>query len=213
VPFFIFPTLYEAYENFNKQHGLGLSFIKFAVLATTGESLGLRIQKGVYSYRGFGLLPRAIVWGFLGMLIYMAFAIFSNGTPALLEQLGWEDATKVAREGTFGSKLGIAFAISVLMNLIFAPVMMTLHKITDTHILYNNGVWNALFKRMDVVSILKHLNWEVHWHLVLKKTIPLFWIPAHTLTFLLPSEYRVLFAALLGIVLGVILSFANRVKV
>lgn len=70
----------------------------------------------------------------------------------------------------------------------------------------------ALFKKIEVANLLKNLNWEVHWHLVLKKTIPLFWIPAHTLTFLLPSEYRVLFAALLGIVLGVILSFANRVN-
>jgi hypothetical protein len=49
----------------------------------------------------------------------------------------------------------------------------------------------------------------VQWGFVFKKTIPLFWYPAHTLTFLLPAEYRILFAALLGIVLGVLLSVAS----
>ena len=43
---------------------------------------------------------------------------------------------------------------------------------------------------------------------VFKKTIPFFWIPAHTITFLLPGQYQVLFAALLGVALGIILSIA-----
>jgi hypothetical protein len=47
------------------------------------------------------------------------------------------------------------------------------------------------------------------WGFVFKKTIPFFWIPAHTITFLLPPELRVLFAAALGIVLGVILALAS----
>jgi hypothetical protein len=42
------------------------------------------------------------------------------------------------------------------------------------------------------------------------KTIPIFWIPAHTITFLLPSEYRVLSAAFLSIALGTILAFAKK---
>jgi hypothetical protein len=36
----------------------------------------------------------------------------------------------------------------------------------------------------------------------------LFWIPAQTITFLLPEEFRALFAAVLGIVLGVLLAIA-----
>jgi hypothetical protein len=52
----------------------------------------------------------------------------------------------------------------------------------------------------------------VQWNFVLKKTIPFFWIPAHTITFLMPADFRVLFAALLGIVLGVILAVANMKK-
>jgi hypothetical protein len=45
---------------------------------------------------------------------------------------------------------------------------------------------------------------------VVLKTIPIFWIPAHTVTFLLPPEYRVLMAAFLSIALGGILAFAKR---
>jgi hypothetical protein len=61
---------------------------------------------------------------------------------------------------------------------------------------------------MDVGTILAGINWQVHWHFVLKKTIPFFWIPAHTITFLLPDAWRVLFAAILGIMLGVILAMS-----
>ena len=42
-----------------------------------------------------------------------------------------------------------------------------------------------------------------------QKTIPFFWIPAHTITFILPQDYRVLFAAVLGIALGVLLAIAS----
>jgi hypothetical protein len=52
----------------------------------------------------------------------------------------------------------------------------------------------------------------VQWNFVFKKTIPLFWFPAHTITFLLPSQFQVLFAALLGVALGVILAIANNKK-
>jgi hypothetical protein len=48
----------------------------------------------------------------------------------------------------------------------------------------------------------------VQWGFVFKKTIPLFWFPAHTITFLLPAHLQVLFAAVLSIFLGIILSVA-----
>jgi hypothetical protein len=57
--------------------------------------------------------------------------------------------------------------------------------------------------------MLKKIDWQVMWGFVFKKTLPLFWIPAHTVTFLLPEMHRVLFAALLGIVLGTILAIAG----
>ena len=45
--------------------------------------------------------------------------------------------------------------------------------------------------------------------LVLFRTVLFFWIPVHTITFLLPEAFRVLFAALLGAVLGLILAWAG----
>jgi hypothetical protein len=48
------------------------------------------------------------------------------------------------------------------------------------------------------------------WGFVFKKTIPFFWIPAHTITFLLPPQYRVLYAALLSVVLGILLGVAGK---
>ena len=75
LPFFLFEKVYEAYYQFNLEQGLLMSFIKFAILATLGEVIGLRIKTGNYHQIGFGILPRAIVWGFLGVSIYVAFAM------------------------------------------------------------------------------------------------------------------------------------------
>ena len=101
-----------------------------------------------------------------------------------------------------------ALLISLTMNTTFAPVFMTLHKITDTHILNNGGSLRALVRPIPMRRIISSLNWEVQWGFVFKKTIPFFWIPAHTITFLLAPQYQVLFAALLGVMLGILLSVA-----
>lgn len=205
APFILWQEAFDFYDSFNREHGMFTSFVKFAVLATTGELIGLRIQTGKYFKPGFGILPRAIVWGFLGLAINAAFVIFAKGTPAFLLYLGLD-----LNQNTFGNQLLTAFSISAAMNLVFAPVMMTFHKITDTHIIQNQGTIKGFLKPIHFSEIFEKLNWKVQWDFVFKKTIPFFWIPAHTITFMLPPQYRVLFAAILGIVLGVILAFANQ---
>ncbi len=207
---------------FNSDYWHITSFIKFALLATLGESLGLRISKGMYNFDGFGLLPRAIVWGLLGLGIKMAFVIFAVGSPVMLEKLfGLENAVLSMKEANVftafdnslgGTRLLTAFSISVLINLIFAPVFMTLHKITDIHIIDNGGTIKGFFTPIKYKEIFPKLNWFVQWDFVFKRTIPFFWVPAHTITFLMPSEYRIIFAAVLGIFLGVILSIAANKK-
>ena len=211
-PFFLSANVYEAYNSFNKAHGMIMSFIKFGILATMGESIGLRIAKGVYNEKGFGIIPRAIVWGILGMGIKMAFVIFASGAPIFLEYLGIKGAIFSMAGGFSATKLLCAFVISATMNTIFAPVMMTLHKITDIHIVNNGGTVGGLFRKIKFGDIISNLNWNVQWNFVFKKTIPFFWIPAHTITFLLPTEFQVLFAAILGIALGVILAIASKKK-
>ena len=208
-PFIIFKPAFDFYNSFNKAHGMVMSFIKFAILATLGEMIALRIRKGFYNEKGFGILPRALVWGFLGLTIKAAFSIFSSGTPVFLEYLGVSDATAAMKSGFGSEKLLVAFCISTAMNLVFAPVMMTFHKITDTHILTTGGTLGGFFTPIPFGRIFQQINWDIQWNFVFKKTIPFFWIPAHTITFLLPTDNQVLFAALLGMALGLILSFAS----
>ena len=207
LPFTISDTIYNWYLSFNAEHGMVMSFLK-----TMGELLGLRISRGVYYFEGFGVLPRAIVWGILGMGINMAFIVFSTGVPAFMGYMGMDNPSGVMAGSLTFEKVLLAFSVSVVMNSIFAPVFMTLHKITDMHIMNNGGTLRGLFTPIKMGDIMQNLNWKVQWGFVFKKTIPLFWFPAHTITFLLPGEMRVLFAALLGVLLGVILSVAARKK-
>ena len=208
--FIFIPPVTNWYLQFNKEHGMIMSFFKFALLATLGEVIALRIKTGFYNEPGFGIIPRMIVWGFLGITVNIAFQIFSSGGPIFLAYLGLSNAPE-AMKGNFSAlKLLDAFTISTTMNLTFAPVMMTFHKITDTHIIKSRGSVSGLFSPIPFASIFKNMNWDVMWNFVYKKTIPFFWIPAHTITFMLPAEFRVLFAAVLGIALGLILAIASQ---
>ena len=223
TPFFIPATGFFAWFcAATAAHPYIMAFFKFAILATLGEMLALRIREGVYNKKGFGVLPRMIVWGFLGMAIAMSMDIFKSGTPTFLGKVadaltgnkGHIDAYSGWSAWDFGwGKLGIAFAVSVLMNSIFAPVMMTFHKCTDIHITDNGGTVRGLLRPMKMREIIsKKVNWDVQWNLVIKKTIPLFWFPMHTITFILPQNLQVLFAALLGVALGLILALAGGSK-
>jgi hypothetical protein len=207
--FINFSAILNSYLTINKNHGMITSFIKFGLLATFGEMLGLRIKTGYYVQKGFGIIPKIIVWGFIGLTIKMAFVIFATGTPQFLCYLGIKDAATTFNSDFTLAKLGVSFAISCAMNIIYAPVMMTFHKITDLHIASNNGKLRSIIKPIAFSEIFSKIDWNIQWHFVFKKTIPLFWIPAHTVTFLLPSEFQVLFAAILSIVLGLILALAT----
>ena len=212
APFFIFHDVYNGYETINQQFPLIMAFFKFAILATFGEVLGLRIRTGKYNAPHFGIIPRALIWGFLGMWIAASMGIFRSGVPAYLDKFQIFGGISEAMQASFSLlKLCGAFCISVMMNTTFAPVFMTLHKITDTHITQTGGTLKGFFSnKIPFTQIISSLNWKVQWSFVFKKTIPFFWIPAHTLTFILPYNIQVLFAAFLGICLGVILSIAAR---
>ena len=75
-------------------------------------------------------------------------------------------------------------------------------------ILFDGG----FFTPLHMGDTLAGLDWHRQWNFVFKKTIPLFWYPAHTVTFLLPGDARVLFAALLGVILGILLAVAAHRK-
>mgnify|MGYP006296128083 CR=1 FL=1 len=197
---FVYPPSYAGYTELYARLPATLSFLKFAVLATFGEILVARLRTGRYLPPAFGLLPKAIVWGVLGVFIWLAFGIFSHGVSATL----FPGLT----EPGVGMQVLRAASISIFMNIIFAPMMMMTHHLTDTYIAAHAGRFPIAQFRLR--PLLGEINWDRMWGFVYKKTIPLFWIPAHTVTFLLPAEIRVLFAVVLSVVLGLLLTISAK---
>lgn len=208
VPFFLSEKLYDFFIWFSTDWAFTASFIKFAILATMGEMLGSRIRTGFYLPEGFALLYRAVVWGLLGMTVKAAFMIFGGGTPIIMEHLGLKNASAVMAGPVTGARVLLAFAISTFLNIFYAPVLMVTHRVSDLHIASAAGDRRKLLKVPDVKGLLASIDWNSMWGIVLKKSIPLFWIPAQTVNFLLPEEFRILVAAIYSTVLGVILALA-----
>lgn len=211
APFFVFNCVYQTYLNWNASNPYLLAFVKFAILGTFGEMLAARIRTGHYYNAEFGVFPKMVIWGLLGMWIALAMKIFAIGVPVVMEKLFETEGLAAAMQGEFSlMKLAGAFCISVIMNTSFAPVFMTLHKMCDMHIAQYHGKVACLTKPICMAELLSSTNWSAQWNFVFKKTIPLFWIPAHTITFILPASFQVLFAALLGVALGLILAIAAK---
>lgn len=200
--FFIFPGTRLLYEHGYAAVPAIVSFVKFALLATGGEWFARRLKTHSYSLKGFGLFPKAIIWGILGIFIYLAFQIFGSGVPAAFPF--------IKNPAIFGMKLLGAFLTSLMMNLIFSPVLMLIHHLTDNYITLNNGRFPI--HGIAIRPLLDKIDWQRMWGFVFSKTIPFFWIPAHTITFLLPEQYRTLFAAILSVILGILLGIAGTKK-
>ena len=86
---------------------------------------------------------------------------------------------------------GRAFAISTTMNLQFGPFLVIMHRLLDNAVMRKRN-WDNIDK--SLLSLL--------W----------FWMPAHTITFILPKPFQIGLAALWSVVLGIILGFYNRRK-
>jgi len=172
-----------------------MGFFKIALLGTMGELLGARIALGQWCLSGIRLWQRALVWGVLGWVFTVVFPLFSFGVDGLL--------AKGLIPGE-GSAVAAAFWKSLFMNLIFAFPMMVSHRITDT--LIERG---QLFSVWPLVDVFTGIDWKNMFRIVAFSCL-WFWIPAHTFTFTLPPEYRVVCAALLAVALGCILGLAKK---
>ena len=199
VAILVAPLTHEMFVKLTTEHAYVGGFVKFFILATMGELLAIRIVSGDWHIPK-GLPYRAFVWGFLGMTIVLIFNVFAAGIAGAL-------ANGFLPGGN--SKFAFAFFVSLIMNLSFAPTMMAFHRIADTFIdlKYENKK-----RKVTLSDTVKRVDWDSFVSFVLVKTIPIFWIPAHTITFLLPPEYRVLSAAFLSVALGAILAFAKKKK-
>jgi hypothetical protein len=202
----IIPQSRSIFEQSTASHPYLMGFIKTAVLASLGERLVHRIKTG--SYIGdHGIVLKFIVWGFLGMVFVIIFKLFSSGvanaqTANLLPSIN---------NTSFLASLLTAFMISFLMNIFFAPTFMLFHRITDQYIELGDGRIKKIIQ-VPFEQVTNQIDFSQFLNFVVLKTIPFFWIPAHTITFLLPENYRVLMAAYLSVVLGFLLSITKIKK-
>lgn len=198
----LIPPSHQVFVSATKTHPYIMGFGKFIILATMGELLAIRIASGEWK-RPKGVIYRGIIWGLIGVLIALMFEVFASGVVAALSKgLLWSGDASTGRIWT-------AFWTSSIMNLAFAPAFMTLHRITDTYIDLACDEMIPI-EEIQLSNVVARIDWQGMVSFVICKTIPFFWIPAHTITFLLPSEYRVLMAAYLGIALGGILAYGKR---
>lgn len=204
--FVAIPQTRVYFNNATTNYPYFMGFIKTAILASMGELLVNRIRKGNY-FSGIGYFYKFIVWGLLGMIFVLIFKLFASGVTSAQEV---NLLPSISNQG-FLSSLLTAFMISLLMNLFFAPTFMILHRITDGYIELGNGKLKEI-KDVKLNQIIDKIDWNYFFSFVVLKTIPIFWIPAHTITFLLPENYRVLMAAYLSIALGMILTFAKKTQ-
>ena len=195
----LFPASREEFVRLTVNYPYPMSFLKFAVLATMGEILAVRILSGSWS-RPKGVLAKAGIWGVLGVLIGLMFGVFNGGAKAGIEMGLLPGA---------GGPLGIFLAAlytSTMMNVTFGPMMMGAHRISDTYV--DRKIDRV--EKADLMGAIEAVDWVGFIKFAVLKTIPYFWIPAHTLVFLLPPEYRVLASAYLSIVLGAMMAYIKR---
>lgn len=194
----IFIVTRDFFLEFYDEHKVLGGFIKFFFLASIGDFISLRIKNKKWEVPNY-IFVKASIWGLIGVVIVYMFNIYPSLVVNLQENnyLPFEDIT-----------FFFAVFTSIIMNLTFAPLMMAFHRITDTYLNLRTDKLNY-----SLGEVVKFINWREFINFTIFKTIPLFWIPAHTITFLLPEEYRIVFAAILGIFLGLILGLFNNKKV
>lgn len=189
------PTSRNVFTQINSDHAYLMGFVNFAVLSTLGEAIALRIKHRKWATLA-GFKYKILLWGSVGMVVTFAFQLFAGGVACLFE---------VGTIGIKANKYILAFMTSTSMNVLFSPTLMLFHEVSAACI-----EQKAIGGAMTVKAVSQKIHWETFLSFVILRTIPFFWIPAHTLVFLLPEEYRITGAAILSFVLGLILSIRKR---
>lgn len=197
IAFLLVPATNRLFVGATKAAPYAMGFVKFAILATMGEILALRITQKRWTMPK-GVLAKAAVWGVVGMMIVLMFQLYPAGVQGAAA-----NGYLYLGEGWLGKFLA-AFLGSAIMNLTFAPVFMAAHRISDLYI-----DERCAGRKSKIGQLVRSVEWPSFIRFIIARTIPLFWIPAHTISFLLPADYRVLFAAFLSIALGAILAYAK----
>eukprot|EP00823_Brevimastigomonas_motovehiculus_P003620 TRINITY_DN2235_c0_g1_i1.p1 TRINITY_DN2235_c0_g1~~TRINITY_DN2235_c0_g1_i1.p1 ORF type:complete len:275 (+),score=35.80 TRINITY_DN2235_c0_g1_i1:109-933(+) len=186
--------LRDGFVNATTDYPYLMGMIKVGVLGTCGELLGNRLAKGTW-YKTH-LYQRIIIWSIIGLGMTLAFPLYSDGAVGLIKGNYIPDS----------SKYGVALQKSIIINSLFAPSMMLFHRVADV-LIDENRFWSVwplaqVLQKMDWNSMVKVAWFSCIW----------FWIPAHSGTFMLDPEYRILSAAFLAIVLGVIMALSKKLS-
>lgn len=167
-----------------KAHPILTAVIQFALLGTLGEAVSRWIinKKIEWPFNWKMTLWKMVVWSILAVCIKYTFTGFKGYVHALVEHGLLPQASQT---NTFVR----AFSVSFFTNIQFGVFMVIFHRILDNLVLQEKN-WKSMDKGMLCMI----------W----------FWIPAHTITFSLPTDFQIGLAALWSVVLGVILGFFNR---
>ncbi len=185
----------EDFIRLTGQHPYWMGFFKVALLATWGECLKMRLTRRTWKISK--PISRFVVWGLFGIWFAFAFKGFPSFISALVQANMWPD----------GSKLWIALSTSLSINILggYAYTMMLGHEY------FNKAISRG--KPISLTMFAEGMQGEeasLNWFRFIPKTIVYFWLPAHTITFLMPGYYRVLFAASLSVALGFLLTLTKR---
>lgn len=170
-----------AYLGWVKSSPILSAMVQFAILGTMGEIISKWIIQKSFRYP-FTL--RLTLWK---MVVWAVLAVgIKYAFKGFVGYVGYlEGHAMLPALGKFGR----ALAISAFMNLQFGLLLVLAHRLLD-----NLGAGQQNWKGLNK-SILS-LLW--------------FWIPAHTVTFMLPEDWRIGLAALWSVMLGLILGLFNR---
>jgi hypothetical protein len=155
--------------------------IQFAILGPIGEWIASLVRGKKWQYSIIQTILKGIGWAILAFFIKYAFVGFDGFVNELVNH-----RPNAMLPVAFGSGFLFAFMKSFCTNLMFGPVLFFVHRVFD----------NIIEQKKDYSGLDKALV-----------TLAWFWIPAHTITFILPKHFQMGLAAVWSIVLGVILGF------
>jgi len=164
-----------------KSYPIIMAMIQFAILGTLGDI----ISKWIIEKRIF--LPYSYLTILLKMLEWAVIAVTIK-----YAFVGFKGFVNNLVEHQMLPELNIftkSLAISSTMNLQYGPFLVIFHRFLDNLIARKNN-WEKIDKGL----------WSLIW----------FWIPAHTITFMLPKPFQIGLAAIWSVVLGIILGFYNK---
>jgi hypothetical protein len=164
-----------------KAYPIVSAMIQFAILGTLGDSVSKWIiEKKLSKPFGFKVMILKMI-EWAFLAVCIKYAFI--GFNGFVDQLVSHNLLPEL------GKYSRAFAISSSMNLQFGPFLVLMHRLLD----------NAVAGEKNWANIDKGI-YSLLW----------FWIPAHTITFILPKPFQIGLAAVWSVVLGIILGFFKR---